>query len=83
MHPANVKAIQAASIDVCCLANNHTLDWGYDGLLETLQTLKRAGLRFAGGNGMRSWVADKHMRRCQSCNGLACAVRALYQMIHT
>ncbi len=30
------------------LANNHVLDWGVAGLLETLRTLEGAGLRFAG-----------------------------------
>lgn len=48
MHPANVPAITAAGIDVCALANNHVLDWGYEGLLETLRTLEAAGVRGAG-----------------------------------
>ncbi|MEJ2321489.1 MAG: CapA family protein [Gammaproteobacteria bacterium] len=48
MHPANSGLLQAAGIDCCVLANNHVLDWGYDGLGETLQTLERAGIRHAG-----------------------------------
>ena len=36
MHPANVPCITAARIDCCVLANNHTLDYGYSGLLENL-----------------------------------------------
>lgn len=48
MHPANVPALTAAGIDVCVLANNHTLDWMQDGLLETLDALTGAGMRFAG-----------------------------------
>jgi poly-gamma-glutamate synthesis protein (capsule biosynthesis protein) len=48
MHPANVACLRAASIDVCVLANNHVLDWGRAGLVETLDTLERAGLRTAG-----------------------------------
>lgn len=48
MHPDNIPAIMAAKIDVCALANNHVLDWGYPGLAETLQTLKNAGVRSAG-----------------------------------
>jgi poly-gamma-glutamate synthesis protein (capsule biosynthesis protein) len=43
MHPANVPCLTAAAIDCCVLANNHVLDWGYAGLAETLQTLRRAG----------------------------------------
>src|SRR5207247_9666355 len=35
-------------IDACALANNHVLDWGYDGLSETLQTLDAAGIAHSG-----------------------------------
>lgn len=48
MHPANVACLTAAEIDCCVLANNHVLDWGRAGLLETLHTLHGAGLRTAG-----------------------------------
>ena len=48
MHPANVGCLTAAAIDVCVLANNHVLDFGYEGLAETLQTLRRAGVQTAG-----------------------------------
>jgi poly-gamma-glutamate synthesis protein (capsule biosynthesis protein) len=44
MHPANVDCLTAAQIDCCVLANNHVLDWGHDGLLETLATLRGAGI---------------------------------------
>ena len=43
MHPANVGCLQAAHLDVCALANNHVLDYGRAGLLETLDVLHRAG----------------------------------------
>jgi len=42
MSPANVRAITAAGIDCCILANNHVLDWGRPGLIESLSTLERA-----------------------------------------
>ena len=48
MHPANVSCLTAARIDCCVLANNHVLDWGYDGLAETLATLRAAGIRTVG-----------------------------------
>ncbi len=48
MHPENVPALMAARIDVCVLANNHVLDHGCPGLLETLETLRRVGVRVAG-----------------------------------
>lgn len=48
MNPRNIPCLQAARIDICVLANNHVLDWGYSGLLETLATLKAAGLAVSG-----------------------------------
>lgn len=48
MHPENIDCITAAKIDVCSLANNHVLDWGYAGLEETLATLRKAGIRGVG-----------------------------------
>lgn len=48
MNPANIDCLTAAGIDCCCLANNHVLDWGYDGLVDTLATLKHAGIATAG-----------------------------------
>ena len=48
MHPENTPVIGAAGIDCCVLANNHVLDWGNAGLEETLDTLRRAGLKTAG-----------------------------------
>jgi poly-gamma-glutamate synthesis protein (capsule biosynthesis protein) len=48
MHPGNIGCLTTARIDCCCLANNHVLDWGYRGLAETLQTLKRAGVAYVG-----------------------------------
>lgn len=48
MNPANVGCLTAAGIDVCVLANNHVLDYVHSGLVETLETLDRAGLKTAG-----------------------------------
>ena len=48
MHPGNVPVLAAARIDCCVLANNHVLDWGRAGLVETLDSLDRAGIRVAG-----------------------------------
>jgi len=48
MHPKNVPVLTAAGIDCAVLANNHVLDWGEAGLLETLKTLKTAGISTAG-----------------------------------
>jgi poly-gamma-glutamate capsule biosynthesis protein CapA/YwtB (metallophosphatase superfamily) len=48
MNPDNIACLTAADIDCCVLANNHVLDWGRPGLLETLQTLHRAGIQTVG-----------------------------------
>lgn len=48
MHPHNVPVLAAAKLDCCTLANNHVLDWGRSGLLETLESLARAGVATAG-----------------------------------
>ncbi len=48
MHPANIGCLPAANIDYCSLANNHVLDWHYDGLTETLETLNKAGIKNSG-----------------------------------
>ncbi len=48
MNPANVPVITAAEIDCCLLGNNHVLDWGEEGLTETLDSLTAAGLATAG-----------------------------------
>ncbi|WP_207782688.1 CapA family protein [Phytoactinopolyspora limicola] len=48
MSPGNVAALAAARPDVCVLANNHVLDFGQAGLVETLDVLDRAGLATVG-----------------------------------
>ena len=48
MHPQNIGCLSAAHISACALANNHMLDWGYDGLSETLQTLDAVGIAHSG-----------------------------------
>jgi poly-gamma-glutamate synthesis protein (capsule biosynthesis protein) len=44
MHPRNAGCLKAARVHCCCLANNHVLDWGREGLRETIATLDEAGL---------------------------------------
>jgi poly-gamma-glutamate synthesis protein (capsule biosynthesis protein) len=48
MHPGNIGCLRAAGIDCCTLANNHVLDFGRRGLLDTLQALDEAGIASAG-----------------------------------
>ena len=48
MNPENIGVLTAAAIDCCVLANNHMLDFGRAGLIETLDTLHRARIKTAG-----------------------------------
>lgn len=48
MSPENADCLTAAAIDCCVLANNHMLDWGRAGLLETVETLQRLQIKSAG-----------------------------------
>jgi poly-gamma-glutamate capsule biosynthesis protein CapA/YwtB (metallophosphatase superfamily) len=48
MSPENAGCLSVAGVDCCVLANNHVLDWGSAGLLETLASLEHLGIRSAG-----------------------------------
>ncbi|WP_437631171.1 CapA family protein [Sorangium sp. So ce854] len=48
MHPGNVPCLTAAQIDCCALANNHILDWGAAGLIDTIAALRSADVTTAG-----------------------------------
>jgi poly-gamma-glutamate synthesis protein (capsule biosynthesis protein) len=48
MHPANTPCLASASPDVLTLANNHVMDFGAAGLIETLEALWACGLATAG-----------------------------------
>ncbi|MDJ1156821.1 CapA family protein [Chelatococcus sp. SYSU_G07232] len=48
MSPDNAQCLRAGQIDCCVLANNHVLDWGREGLLETLACLDRHGVKGVG-----------------------------------
>jgi poly-gamma-glutamate capsule biosynthesis protein CapA/YwtB (metallophosphatase superfamily) len=46
--PPAVEVLRAARVEACSLANNHTLDFEEQGLLDTLAHLEAAGIRYAG-----------------------------------
>lgn len=48
MSPENAGCLAAAHIDCCVLGNNHILDWGSRGLLDTLAILDKLEIEFAG-----------------------------------
>jgi poly-gamma-glutamate synthesis protein (capsule biosynthesis protein) len=71
MHPANIGALEVAKVDACVLANNHVLDWGRPGLLETLATLREAGIAAVGAG------ADTGAARAPAIVGLGAGRRVL------
>jgi poly-gamma-glutamate synthesis protein (capsule biosynthesis protein) len=48
MSPENAECLRPAELDCCVLANNHVLDWGRPGLIDTLDALGRLGVQAAG-----------------------------------
>jgi poly-gamma-glutamate synthesis protein (capsule biosynthesis protein) len=48
MSPENADCLAVLAPDCCALANNHLLDWGRSGLLDTLATLERLRIKGAG-----------------------------------
>jgi poly-gamma-glutamate synthesis protein (capsule biosynthesis protein) len=49
--PELVKVLEAASVDVVTLANNHLMDYGREGLDDTIATLDTAGIAWFGAGG--------------------------------
>ena len=48
MHPNNIECLSILENLFCSLANNHTLDWGYKGLAQTINSLDQAEIEYAG-----------------------------------
>ena len=46
--PRNLKSMEDAGIDILALANNHILDYGYDGLLDTIKHIDNTGIKRVG-----------------------------------
>jgi poly-gamma-glutamate synthesis protein (capsule biosynthesis protein) len=67
MHPENVGCLTAAGFDVLTLANNHILDWGRSGLVQTLDTLAAAGVKTAGAG--RSSAEAEDVAVCEAPGG--------------
>jgi hypothetical protein len=77
MNPGNIGCLTAADIDCGCLANNHVLDWCYEGLAETLQTFGSGGrvVRKRGAHRGGSRRAGRAGRRRQGAEPAQRAVR--------
>lgn len=48
IHPGNAKALASAGFDVVSFASNHTLDWGVDSLLDTIDAVRQNGVNIIG-----------------------------------
>ena len=74
MSPQNVGCLVAAGVDVWTLANNHVLDHGRPGLLETLHTLDCAGLSTAGAGRDASEAWSPRVVESPSARLVVCSV---------
>ena len=73
MNPRNLGCLLAAKIDCCCLANNHVLDWGVEGLEETLRVLDSAGIAHAGAGTDQKQAARRRSWSCIPKGGSWCS----------
>jgi poly-gamma-glutamate capsule biosynthesis protein CapA/YwtB (metallophosphatase superfamily) len=63
--PVAVRALTGAGISLVSLANNHALDFGVQGLLDTLATLDAHGVRHAGAGADASAAAQGAIIDCK------------------
>src|ERR671921_2101937 len=66
--PSTVEVLRAARVNGCSLANNHTLDFEQRGLLDTLEHLKVAGIRYAGAGRSRKEAARPALLAARSAD---------------
>jgi Bacterial capsule synthesis protein PGA_cap len=66
--PSAVEVLQAARVNGCSLANNHTLDFEQRGLLDTLRYLKVADIRYAGAGRRREQAAQPALLAARSAD---------------
>lgn len=65
--PHLAEDLAGAGFDIVTLANNHALDFGVDGLRQTMDTLRSAGVRVVGaGENLHEALSDRRLSR----NGL-------------
>lgn len=74
MNPRNIPCLKAAGFDCCVLANNHTMDWGRDGLQETIRVLREGGVHTAGaGVDLAAACAPARLKLSEQCSVLVFA----------
>lgn len=74
--PENVEILKEMGVDAVSLANNHVYDYGEQGLLDTVETLEKAGIAYAGG-GRNIEEASKilYYRNESVCVSVICATQ--------
>lgn len=78
MSPENIACLTVAGIDCCVLANNHMLDWGISGLLDTLKTLDKTEIKHAGaGRNLREAQAPVILQSGEGCRLIVFSVGSL------
>ena len=65
-HPRNIDALKAVGIDVTCFASNHTMDWGNEALLDTIEQLRLRGIQTFG---VGANLAEARKPALVECNG--------------
>lgn len=70
-HPIMGKMLASGGLDVVSLANNHVLDYGDEGLDETLSTLETLALPAVGAGASRD---EAHRPTIQTVNGVCVAI---------
>lgn len=71
VHPSAVEGLKKAGITVVTLANNHTMDYGAEGLSDTMAALKKADISFVGAGAN---LADAHIPLIADIRGTRVAV---------
>ena len=64
-NPKNIKAMEEAGVDIVSLSNNHSLDYGYDGLIDTLKhidnsKIKRVGAGYNKKDAIKGTVVERN-----------------------
>jgi poly-gamma-glutamate capsule biosynthesis protein CapA/YwtB (metallophosphatase superfamily) len=69
--PSAIEVLRAARVDGCSLANNHTLDYEEQGLLDTLKHLEAAGIPYAGAGRNQEEAAESALFRVHPDHAVA------------
>jgi poly-gamma-glutamate synthesis protein (capsule biosynthesis protein) len=69
--PSAIEVLRAVRVDSCSLANNHTLDFEEQGLLDTLEHLEAAGIPYAGAGRNREEATQPALLRAHPNHAVA------------